>query len=279
MHIYVPSLNRADNQITLASLTPRLLEHTTVVVNHDQGKLYHAVASDYGVKVLTCPATVNSSCTVRQYIVDQHNTKKLGPSLLMLDDDLRFFKRRTDDATKFLPVTNGELELCMNDMDRLMVKYTHGGILAREGGNRITDRIKLNTRLLRALAYNVEVLRKHKIKFDRGAMEDFDVTLQLLRLGYCNVALCSYVQDQQRSNAPGGCSTYRTPAYQAAWCKRLHELHPDFVKLVQKTTKVAWGGSERTDVVISWKKAYESSKCGQSSEKRQNKGSMSFGAI
>jgi hypothetical protein len=232
-----------------------------VVVNHDQGSVYRAEASYYSVKVLTCPATVNTSCTVRQYIVDQHNSKKLGSVLLMLDDDLRFFKRRTDDPTKFLPITGGELETCMSDMDKLMTKYAHGGILARKGGNHITTRTKENTRLLRALAYNVEVLRKYKIKFDRGAMEDFDVALQLLQLGYKNVALCSYVQDQQRSNAPGGCSTYRTPAYQAAWCKRLHELHPDFVKLVEKTTKVAWGGTARTtrtDVVISWKKAYES---------------------
>src|ERR1035441_9939519 len=135
----------------------------------------------------------------------------------MLDDDLRFFRRRTDDPTKFLPVTNGQLELCMGDLERLMQKYAHGGLLAREGGNRITERTKENTRLLRALAYNVDVLRKHKIKFDRGAMEDFDVALQLLRLGYKSVALCSYVQRQTRSNAPGGCSTYRTPAYQAAW--------------------------------------------------------------
>lgn len=46
---------------------------------------------------------------------------------------------------------------------------------------------------------------------------------------------------------------------QAAAAHQLHSLHPDFVKVVKKTTKGAWGGGERTDVTVAWKKAYESS--------------------
>jgi hypothetical protein len=42
--------------------------------------------------------------------------------------------------------------------------------------------------------------------------------------------------------------------------KGLAELHPGFVKVVRKETKGAWGGGERVDVQIQWKKAWESSR-------------------
>ena len=261
MKIYIPSLKRADKQTTLSKLSKKLLARTSLVINHDAKAEYAAAAKTYGVGVVVCPKSVNSSCTVREFIVKQHDISN-GPSLIMLDDDLRFFKRRTDDPTKFVPSEGTDLEVCFATMERLMRTYAHGGILAREGGNRdafITPTgTKENTRLLRALAYDVNVIREHRIKFNRGAMEDFDVELQLLRLGYKSVALCSYVQDQIRSNAPGGCSVYRTPEYQAAWCRQLKELHPDFVTLVEKETKVAWNGLPRTDVSMQWKKAFES---------------------
>ena len=38
----------------------------------------------------------------------------------------------------------------------------------------------------------------------------------------------------------------------------LEVLHPDYVTVVDKTTKTSWGGGTRTDVRIAWKKAYES---------------------
>jgi hypothetical protein len=32
-------------------------------------------------------------------------------------------------------------------------------------------------------------------------------------------------------------------------------LHPNIVSVVEKTTKTAWGGGTRMDVIIQWKKA------------------------
>jgi hypothetical protein len=40
----------------------------------------------------------------------------------------------------------------------------------------------------------------------------------------------------------------------------LQLLHPAFVKVVEKATKTSWGGETRTDVQVSWKKAYASAK-------------------
>lgn len=260
MIIYIPTRGRSEKQITWAQLTPALQNSTVFVVNCDEvGRLENLS------RTLRCPRTVKTIGDVRQYIIEQHDVKKYGPRILMLDDDLRFFRRRTDDQTKFYPCTEGQLEQCMEHVNEILKLYAHCGILAREGGNRIqaegggdkTGGLVQNTRLLRALGYDVTVLRKHGVRFDRNiVMEDFDVALQLLRLGYHNIALVDYVQDQGGSNAPGGCSLYRTLARQTEGARKLRSLHPDFVKVVRKTTVTAWQGQTRFDVVVQWKRAF-----------------------
>jgi hypothetical protein len=89
-------------------------------------------------------------------------------------------------------------------------------------------------------------------------MEDFDVTLQLLTKGFSNFNISTIIQGQGSSNAAGGCSTYRDAQRQAEGAHGLAALHPEFVRVrTKKTNWSGWGSAERTDVTISWKKAYE----------------------
>ena len=81
-----------------------------------------------------------------------------------------------------------ELELTKDIIDgfkqveRALKKHPHAALRHREMANE-ADPVEYCTRALRALAYDVRVMRKLKIRFDRTiVMEDFDVTLQLLRL-------------------------------------------------------------------------------------------------
>jgi hypothetical protein len=137
--------------------------------------------------------------------------------------------------------------------------HPHVGVATREGANIDTSLWKFNTRLLRILAYDAAVLRQLGIRFDRlEVMEDFDVALQLLRAGQSNACINWITHNQKSSNAPGGCSTYRTMEVQARAAHGLKALHPNFVKVVEKETKTAWNGQVRTDVIIYWKKAYQS---------------------
>jgi hypothetical protein len=142
-------------------------------------------------------------------------------------------------------------------VEELLEQFAHVGVLCREGGHTAgTVEYETCTRMLRFLAYDVSVFRAARIQYDRlPVMEDFDTTLQLLRAGYPNAVLCTYVQGQGKTNAPGGCSRYRTPELQAAAAHALAKRHYPFVLVVTKRTKTAWGWGERTDVVIHWKKA------------------------
>ena len=122
----------------------------------------------------------------------------------MLDDDLGFNMRRTDIRSKFLPSTDEAVIEGFKLVEKLLDDHAHGGIRARQMSQDADD-IEYNCRLLRALAFDVSVMREHNIRFDRlPVMEDFDATLQLLSKGFSNFNISTIIQGQSTSNAPGG---------------------------------------------------------------------------
>jgi hypothetical protein len=250
MKIYIPSRARAEQaNHTWENLPPALQERAVMVVHDDEVAAYAQRFPD--ARFIT--PRLKGIGNIRQFVIEISD----GP-VLMLDDDLRFFVRRKDDPTKFLKASPKDIRAMIDKMEASLSGYAHAAIAFREGGNRRTEDTLENTRCLRALGYNAAVLKKEGIRFDRlKVMEDFDVALQLLRKGYPSLTLNKWVQDQTTSNAPGGCSTYRTLDVQAKGARGLAKLHPDFVRLVEKETKGAWGGGKRLDVQVAWKKAYE----------------------
>lgn len=255
MKIYIPTFGRVGEQVTLGNLPRKLQEQATLVIDSREAGMYHGYAT------WVCPKNINTIGKVRQYIVERHNVERDGAAIVMLDDDLGFCTRRTDDPSKFVSATPKDIMAMFKELEKQLKKYAHAGVVAREGGNRfIFGDYEPNTRLLRMLGYNVAMLRKAQVKFDRLiVMEDFDVALQLLRKGYKSIALTAWCQGQGSSNAPGGCSTYRTMEKQREGALGLAKLHAPFVRVVTKKTKGAWNGQERTDVTVYWKKAYSSS--------------------
>lgn len=259
MLIYIPSTGRADQLNTLRNLPPALLPNTVVVVYQKEFKEYSRIVAGCGACIITRPLEVKGIGATRQWIIEQAHFKN-EKKLVMMDDDLGFCTRRQDDLGKFLPSTNKEIINLVDDISISLNTFSHVGVLGREGGNRIHEEYITCSRMTRILAYNTETFIKEKIDFTRNPpMEDFDVTLQLLRKGYPNKIICWAIQGQGNSQAAGGISGWRTPARHAMAAERLAKFHKPFVKVVEKTTKTAWGGGTRKDVIVQWKKAYLSS--------------------
>lgn len=258
MEIYILSAGRAGRQVTLKNLSPELQERCILIVPPDQVESY---AMRYP-NVIAAPNLVVDDYWkgvghVRRWIIENAKTDHV----CMLDDDLRFYTRRKDKPGNFLYSTRTELNELFDEIDRQLNDYAHVGVLAREGGNRTLEPYRQATRMMRVLAYNTKVVRPLNVQFDRlQVMEDFDATLQLLRLGYPNLVICGWVQGQGTSNEDGGCSTYRTMEVHGFAARQLSKLHTPFVTVKTKQTKSAWGGQPREDVVIQWQRAYESSK-------------------
>jgi len=203
------------------------------------------------------PADYKGIGMARQFTVDWALSQE-NPKLLMLDDDLTFAIRRNDDPTKFTTPTDLDIIRVIEDVERKLNDYVHVAIAPREGGNRRTEAYVSNTRALRALAFRADKLCEYGVSFtDMEVMEDFYVQLSLLLLGEPHLTINWMVQNQGGSNSEGGCSTYRTMEVQAKAAETLQAKFPDFVRVVDKETKTAWGGQARKDVVIAWKSAYE----------------------
>lgn len=246
MEIYILSSGRANRQPTWDTLPLPIQQHTKLVVPWEERAAY-----EKHYPIYTSPIVVRDVAKARQWLANTVPEK-----MLMLDDDLTFATRRVDNPTRFNNATPAEIEETVAHIFTLLTDYAHVGMASREGGNRNIQRFAHNTRMTRVLAYDCDVLRRHKIRFDAmPLMEDFHVTLSLLRKGHDNCLVNYMVHNQYGSNTAGGCSQYRTPALQSLAANLLYEHHPAFVKVVKKQTKTAWGGQSRDDVIVQWKRA------------------------
>lgn len=270
LQVYIPTRSRIglNKQVTLrnflstSSHRPVLVCRSSEVASHRR----------YYDRVLGCPS--NDIGSTRQWILDNSD----ADVVVMADDDMRFSFRPDNSVAKLVPCADlGDLL----DLIKTCVSkgFIHGGLSARQGNNRYLmgdSRTTMDDGL--AFVDNWRVNNFHfmhrepvlatGVRFEgrddageRLVMEDFAFTLGLLLLGHKNRVIYSYVWNQEASGKLGGCSDYRTAEMQDRSAKRLHQLHPEFVKLVEKKnleSSLSWKEFKvRTDVVISWMKAYE----------------------
>lgn len=250
MKIFIPTYGRADRQVTWDNLPHSAKFITELVVQKRDEDNYDT--SKYPLIVL--PPEIQDIGKTRQWLIDHTDDY-----MIMLDDDLDFATRRTDDEpTKFRPSTDVDTHNMLNGiLTSLRMGFVMVGVSCREGANYDVSAFKDCSRQLRVHGIDPKKFRELGIRFDRlQFMEDFDATLQLLELGYANTVLNHWVHNQRGgSNAPGGCSASRTLEKHNEAAKELKQLHPSFVKVVEKDSG-NWG-APRLDVNIQWKKAYE----------------------
>ena len=250
MKIYIPTRGRADDQVTLSFFPESLRKEVVLVIDSDEEHLYK---DKYDCQFMVIPEDIKGIAKKRQYIHKHTDDKKI----VMLDDDLRFYIRKSDHDWHLRYLEPNEYPALFGLLDVWLDDYAHVGVSAREGNNRVEKLAVENTRYMRVLGYNLDMF--DGIELGRvQVMEDFDINLQLLRQGKPSKISYYYAQGQKSSNAAGGCSEWRTIDVHNQGALTLQSLHPDFVKVVEKETKTAWGGQPRKDVNVQWKRAFNS---------------------
>lgn len=256
MKIYIPTRGRASRQITYHALPPELRERTTLVVYPEEEEAYRK--SEPTARILVRP--VRGIPRTRQFILEQ------GGKLCMLDDDLSFANRENEKRAQINATSEQTLAMFARLEHWLDEGFTHCGITVRFLNWQHQGFLQ-NTRMMHCLAYNADEVLRAGCSFtagitdDKFSMEDFHMTLQLLRAGHSNRVDVDNCVSPSPSNAAGGWSDIRTQETQNASAERLAALHPDFVRV---KVKPAWRGmgTERKDVTIQWQKAYKSSQKG-----------------
>jgi hypothetical protein len=271
MLLTIPSKGRASKQVTLQNFRKYAQSQMPIlVVPHDEQRTYRN--NNYGVEVIGTPPHVVGISKTREWILTELAHERKVKYVGMIDDDMDFCYRPDPKAAPLLMITSSSkmLDMLARMKSWLESGFVHVGLSARQGNNNPykneqgeegLHEYRDATRMMNFYIYDTVKLKNIGVKMGRmEVMEDFDLTLQLLRKGFPNRVLYEYCWNQRGSGATGGCSTYRTGEMQAKAANTLADLHPDFVSIKYKKSKVGWKGlEERADVIVGWRKAFESS--------------------
>ena len=249
--IYIPSRGRSKviNKGVIAQLLGNLPIY--LVVPDREVEEYKSVAPEH-VGVLHCEA--EGIATTRQWILENADE----PYILYMSDDVQISHRNEESKLKTSSVD--DVQHMLSEIKRLLNSgYAHVGVSQRAFNHATLKSYMEITRMNDVYAYRKNDVLKSGARFDDlKVMEDFDVTLTLLELGFPNIVLYNYAWSQRKSGESGGCSSYRTWKMQREAAFKLAERHPGCVKIVTKKSKTTWEnvGAHRVDVNINWKKAY-----------------------
>lgn len=251
MKIYIPTRGRVNNQLTLENLPPELYVQAILVCpSNEVGRMkqVHPHAN-----VLAQPDDIKFITDKRKWLVETCPEDKM----VMLDDDLRFAVRREDDPGLFRKATNEDILQAFRELEETLSEdYPHAGFAAR--GMSIGDSARQGgwqtaKRMMYTLGFYLPIARYWAEWGRIRIREDFDITLQLLSMGFPNKVNFSFVSDQKAFTPGGGDRPEeRTVDISNEAAKQLQELHPEYVTLSEKTFV---NSPSRIEVVIQWQKA------------------------
>lgn len=267
MLIYIPSCARATEANIrmgpLLRLPAEWQERAIYVVPEGQGEAYRTLLAGLcpAARVEETPGHIAGISPTRHWIA-VHAAEQGVSRIVMMDDDIDFLIRKSPEDWRLTAQTLDDTDHMLRTIEQLLSEHAMVGISSREGNNRAgvgapldDNMVALNTRIMRLWGLRVE----DWLAMEHGrveVMEDFDVTLQLLRSGRTNANLFYYANGQRQTNMAGGCSTYRSHDVQDRSARRLAELHAPHVRLRQKQNKTDREGlGTRTEVTIMWKNA------------------------
>jgi hypothetical protein len=274
--IAIPTHNRVSRQPTLESLPRELLEAVVLVTSTESeaAALRASQKARLVAKQVVCAGAAGGAiATKRQWIADKFGVRN---PFIMLDDDMTPFARcaprhraYVDGRWKAHPghptmardlATDSAVVREFAKIEEILAHKTvvHAGFSSRMGNDTEEREEKIGPqRMMHALGYAAGVLKPSKIRFDAvSCREDFHVTLELLKRGLPSYVVYRMCFSPGSYGAPGGCSTERTTEASDNAAELLARLHAPFVKVVQKEYK----NVPRKEVIVQWKRAYESSK-------------------
>lgn len=246
--IYIPTRGRGPSrQITFAKIAPALRGDFLIRIVCPREE--HDLFASCGFDVIS--HSEKNLGDTRQWVVDQHTGDN---SVVMVDDDFVSWSARMDPAVgKYRKAVDADILQGFRTLFYNLQHFANAGIGPRLFAN-ARQATELNTRVNGVVGYRKDILQEHGLRFC-PLPEDLEMTIQLMRSGYASITDFTLVYDQAMSNAAGGCSVYRTLDFHNAHHTQMNQWHPDYTRLVSKTTKDGWfAGKERLENVISWTK-------------------------
>lgn len=251
MNIYIMTRGRLHNQITLKSIPREWRSRTFLVVP----KIEHGLHED--AVTLPVPDWVTNYSQKMQWILDGCEANGYSDpkdKALILDDDLVFSCKIGE---RLITERNPDnLAPMFEELEALLDEFALVGIHPRQLGHLKKPPYVRNGRVFCVQGINRSKTRGIKVD-QHPILADVVLNCTLLSRGFDNALLTTFFQDHGPSQAPGGCSLYRTAEMQREVVEYVASRWPGFVKVEERRPKVAkWLGDVRYDYRCQWKQLY-----------------------
>lgn len=241
--LYIPSKGRWDSRLTVKSLEAMGVPYT-VVIEAQEYASYAAVIAKSSLLVLdktyqdqydTCDTLdedyPKGSGPARNFIWD-HAASRGAAWHWIMDDNIRWFYRLSQHRKH--RVLSGVVFRCMEDF---VLRYTN---VAQAGPNyqyfakqkQKLPPFVLNTRLYSCILQRTDMPYRWRGRYN----EDADLSLRLLKAGWCTVQFNAFLQGKTPTQQMRGGNTDAFYAHEGTLRKSqlLRALHPDVTRLVWK---------------------------------------------
>lgn len=254
MQIVIPTKGRKSDQLTIESLKGcDLIKRTTLVCPKKEYGTLSTLRNDLKAEVQ--PNDDWKIHEKRAWILQEWGQRGFE-KIIMLDDDLRFATRISEDDWHLREIKGKELEAQFDRLEeRLGPECPHVGFGARQGNNQLEEvGWKSPGKMCYALGYYLPVVLKECVLGRIHLREDMELSLQLLLKGYPNAILTETTVDQRGYDKPGGTSSERSVELSNAEALKLAALFPGYVTTTERAYKASL---PRVEVIVQWAKALE----------------------
>jgi len=266
MLIFIPSYKRynAVQGGTLRWIPPYLRHRVRFVVREEEeewyAKMLHHEMKEHGVQLVIGSGLTGIADTRK--LIGEVAAQTGQEIFCTMDDDVQFATRKSSDVVNLRPSEVEDMDAMLAEMGLLtLTSYAQVAISLRQGNNNVgvgpSPILQENGRAIRVCSFKTKEFNE----CEHGrvqVMEDIDVTLQLLSKGHRNAVLYYWAQDQKATNAPGGCSAWRTHEVHDRAAHKMAELWPGICTTRLKENKTGGEFGTRTEITVQWKKAFAS---------------------
>jgi hypothetical protein len=234
--IVIPSRSRYNSQKTVQALSQDLWTNIVVVVPSDQYISYRQnTPMDIGVIPFDGPAGV---AIKRDFILKMHKSGKV----IMMDDDLRFYKR-SEDGKKFAIASPLDTELMVEQIVEFLTNYPMVGLVDKFMSQHTKRGYEECRRFNQVLGFNRDLFPDPWPTFRVPHDEEHDIHLQFLTRGYKTAVLTEWSK-VDKPNAAGGCSDWRNKTFLENFHKHLESLWPGIVSITPNPPRARYNWKE-----------------------------------
>jgi len=227
--IYIISKGRAKSRLTSKALELMNVPYRIVIEPQEYDE-YSKVIDENKILVLPFSNLGQGGIPARNWVWE-HSISEGHVRHWILDDNIRAFRRYNDDI-KYL-VTSGTIFKCAEDFtDRYenvaISGFQYSSFMAY---NRQKRPFTINTRIYSCLLIKNDINYRWRGKYN----EDSDLSIRVLKDGYCTILFNAFLQDKQSTMTMKGGNTdsiYNNGDDRMEFAKSLEKQHPDCVKVI-----------------------------------------------